>query len=160
MSRSLNLRPVKIAPTTNEYYWANWVPMSSADILRLLSPEERGRTDMLYILINERFVMTARIHPSIQDGYVGLTDPQRGWMGITLAPTEVVNIRPFDAYEAQTGMLKRLTFELDFASKNRRTDQLFDQDSLADVVNKTFVRQIFAPKQPGGLTNATLKTLE
>lgn len=84
----------------------------------------------MYLLINDNFVFTARPHPRLDRGQIGLSDPQRTWASISLQ--DVVHVQIYDPF-AQGGQsyLGALDVEVGFAGK-KSTEAPYDQDELAN----------------------------
>jgi vesicle-fusing ATPase len=100
----------------------------------------------LYILINDRNVVTARPTPSFPQGYIGLTLPQRSWCEVGMTDTvKAEAFEPFD-HGGRHSYLGKLQVEVGFASK-KITEAPYDQDVLADYFRKTYDNQMFAPGQ-------------
>jgi vesicle-fusing ATPase len=118
-----------------------------------------------YLLINGKFVLSARPHPNLQRGELGLNEIQRTWMQVTM--TDTVEAEPYDPFrQGSQGYLGSIDVEVGFASRMGGTDAPFDQDQLADAVVKAFRNQIFAPGQGilfdfrGTKLKLTIRTVE
>lgn len=132
------LQPTK-APT-DFYTWQNFVAVSPRDV-----QAQDGRP--VYVLINDRFVLSAVPFEQFQPGMISLSDPQRTWMQIAL--TDTVKVQPYyDPFSTQgkRSYLGAMDIDIGFAGK-KTTDVPFDQDELAKHVTKVFNSQIFAPGQ-------------
>lgn len=109
-------------------------------------PPSRDGTD-LYILLNGRYVVTARPLDTFPPGCISLSDPQRTWCDVGMMdPIVAESYDPFAAQGAAS-YLGTLDVEVGFASVKKVTDVPFDQDVLADVFIKNFENQMFAPGQ-------------
>jgi vesicle-fusing ATPase len=86
----------------------------------------------LSLLINGKFVLSARPHDNIQQGHIGLSDPQRTWMNIAL--TDLVDVEMFDQFSQS--YLGSMDIEIGFASKNKKVEAPYDQDELAKIVTQ------------------------
>lgn len=137
---SHQLRPIK-SPGGNAYAFGNLVAVSPSDF-----PPSRDGSD-IYVLINGRYVLSARPTQGCQPGEIGLTDAQRTWAGITLGPQDVVAVEPYDAFSrgGQT-YLGSIEVEVGFAAR-KTTDTPYDQDELAAQFKKNFQNQVLAPGQ-------------
>ncbi|KAF2012018.1 vesicle-fusing ATPase [Aaosphaeria arxii CBS 175.79] len=136
----ISLRPVK-SPGGNAYIFGNLVAVSPHDL-----PPSRDGSD-IYVVVNGRYVLSARPTESCHPGEIGLTDTQRTWAGITLGPQDIVNVEPYDAF-SQGGQtyLGSIEVEVGFIGK-KTTDTPYDQDELAAQFKKNFQNQILAPGQ-------------
>lgn len=124
----------------NQFAFANLVSVSPQDF------PSSGNEDF-YLLANGRFVVTAKAHPQCPRGEIGLTDPMRLWMSISLGPNEIVQVEhysPFD--QGKQVYLGAIDAEVGFAGR-RTVETQFDQDELNDVFTKTFQNQVLAPGQ-------------
>ena len=100
----------------------------------------------VFLLINGRYVVSARPSDQIQPGLIGLSTPQREWMSIAL--TDYVNAEPYDIFSSQGGQayLGTMDVEIGFAGK-KTIETPYDQDDLAKLVTRVFQNQVFAPGQ-------------
>ena len=112
--------------------------MSSRDI----PPQNQD----VFLLINGRYVVSARPSDQLQPGLIGLSTPQREWMSIAL--TDYVNAEPYDIFTSQGGQayLGTMDVEIGFAGK-KTVESPYDQDDLAKLVTRVFQNQVFAPGQ-------------
>jgi vesicle-fusing ATPase len=95
-------------------------------------PPTRDGSD-IYILVNGRFVLSARPTQGCPPGEIGLTDAQRTWAGISLGPHDVVTVEPYDAFSrGGQSYIGNLEIEAGFASR-KTTDTPYDQDELAKI---------------------------
>jgi vesicle-fusing ATPase len=140
---TLNMRPVK-SPGGNEYAFANIVALSQMDADQLRGGRDSNPT--FYVLINDDFVLTAKVTPQSQPGEIGMTDGQRTWIGISLGPQEQVRVRAYDAYGPGAMYLKNITLDVGFASR-KSTDASYDQEELASFFLRNFDSQVLAPGQ-------------
>lgn len=135
--RSLQLRPAK-APD-NSFTFGNLCAVNPQDI----PPNHDGQDS--YLLLNGRFVLSARPWAQFPRGQISLSDAQRTWMQVAL--TDVVEVRPYDPFDAgPQSYLGGMDVEVGFAGK-KTTDVPYDQDELARAFVQTFRNQIFAPAQ-------------
>jgi len=100
----------------------------------------------VFLLINGRYVVSARPSDQLQPGLIGLSTPQREWMSIAL--TDYVNAEPYDIFTSQGGQayLGTMDVEIGFAGK-KTVESPYDQDDLAKLVTRVFQNQVFAPGQ-------------
>ena len=100
----------------------------------------------LYILVNGKYVVTARPTPNFPSGSIGLTGPQRSWCEVSL--TESVRADTYDPFTAKGGQTYLAAMDVDIGFATRKTTETpYDQDVLADYFNKLYENQIFAPGQ-------------
>ncbi|KAF2206282.1 hypothetical protein CERZMDRAFT_53445 [Cercospora zeae-maydis SCOH1-5] len=153
----MQLQPVS---SPRELIFSNLCAVSPQDI----GPSRDGGDS--HILINGQYVLSARPHPQIQRGQIGLNDFQRTWMQVAL--TDVVEVEPYDPFrQGSQSYLGNMDIEIGFAGTRPQQAPPFDQDELADAVIKVFRNQIFAPGQSFGLDfkggpklRLTIKTVE
>lgn len=95
-------------------------------------PPSRDGSD-INILVNGRYVFSARPMQGCDRGLIGLTDAQRTWGGISLGPNDIVTVEPYDAF-SQGGQcyIGNLEIEVGFATR-KTTDTPYDQDELAKI---------------------------
>lgn len=115
-----------------------------------VSPHDVGasRDGETYLLLQGQFVLTARPHPEVRSGTIGLNEFQRMWM--RLAMTDAVDAELYDPFrQGKQCYLGSTDMEVGFASSkpNAITTEPFDQDELADRVTRTYRNQLFAPGQ-------------
>ncbi|KAJ9633027.1 transport between ER and Golgi ATPase protein [Knufia peltigerae] len=134
----LTLQPAK--SPDNTFTFRNLVAVSTQDI-----PPSSDGTD-IFIIINGMFVVTARPLDAFPRGNIGLSEPQRSWMGVAL--TDQVSAELYDPF-AQGGQayIGSMDIEIGFASTRKVTDVPYDQDDLAKEITKLFNSQMFAPSQ-------------
>jgi vesicle-fusing ATPase len=112
----------------NSFTFRNLVAVSSAEF-----PPSRDGTDLL-LLVNGKFVVSAR-PTDFPPGQIGMSEPQRSWMGVALTDTLSVDI--YDAFsQGNQAYLGSLDIEVGFASKNKTPQTPYDQDELAKEVVK------------------------
>ncbi|KAF2157882.1 putative vesicular fusion ATPase [Myriangium duriaei CBS 260.36] len=135
---SLQLRPTK--SPDNSYTFGNLCAVSPQDI-----PQPSDRSDV-YLLINGRYVLSARPHPQIPSGQISFSDAQRTWMQIAL--TDTVEVQTYDPFSSQgeSSYLGSMDVEVGFAGR-KTTDVPYDQDELGRAFTQSFRNQIFAPGQ-------------
>lgn len=131
----LQLQPTK--SPDNLYTFSNLVAISSRDI----PPQNND----VFLLLNGRFVVSARPLDQFEPGKIGLSTVQREWMSIAL--TDLVNVEPYDVFsQGGQAYLGTMDIEIGFAGK-KAVESPYDQDELAKVVTRIFQNQIFAPGQ-------------
>ncbi|KAI1136637.1 AAA-domain-containing protein [Hypoxylon sp. FL0543] len=135
--RPVQLRVAKLekGDLAQQYIFGNLCAVSPQDF----PPDPYGKD--LHILLNGKFVITARPTEYIPPGCISLSDPQRTWCGISM--TDVVIGERWD----HKVPLSAMDVEVGFASQRKITDVPYDQDELADAFTKMFQGQIFAPGQ-------------
>jgi vesicle-fusing ATPase len=102
----------------------------------------------IYILLNGKYVFSARPTRSCPPGEVGLTDPQRTWAGVSIGPQEIVTVESYNAFSQGGGAyLGALEVEVGFYVARKTTDTPYDQDELASKFKRNFQNQILAPGQ-------------
>ncbi|KAK0103637.1 transport between ER and Golgi ATPase protein [Cadophora gregata] len=141
-ARKVQLRIAKVEDKTlaNQYIFGNLCAVSPQDF-----PPSRDGSD-IYILLNGRYVVTARPTNSFPPGCISLSDPQRTWCDVGMMdPIVAESFDPFS--QGPSTYLGNLDVEVGFASVKKVTDQPFDQDILADAFIKNFENQIFSPGQ-------------
>ncbi|KAF8863968.1 vesicular-fusion protein-like protein sec18 [Acephala macrosclerotiorum] len=141
-ARRIQLGIAKVDDKTlqQQYIFGNLCAVSPMDF-----PPSRDGTD-LYILINGRYVVTARPLQGFPPGKISLSDPQRTWCDIGMMDPLVGELYdPFS--QGPNTYLGALDVDVGFASVKKFTDVPYDQDVLADVFIKQFENQVFAPGQ-------------
>lgn len=125
----------------DNYTFHNLVKVSPRDI-----PPSRDGSDV-YILVNGRFVLSARPDPNFPQGRISFTEPHRTWAQIAL--TDTVRVQVYDPFADGTGQkyLASVDVEVGFASSTRRIEVPYDQDELMHNMIRNFSSQIFAPSQ-------------
>jgi len=99
----------------------------------------------LYLLINGKFVVSARIEPGFESGKISFSEPQRAWMEIALV--DVLDVQFYDPFsQGAASYLGNLDIEVGFAGK-KTVEAPYDQDELAAAFTHIFKNQIFAPGQ-------------
>ncbi|ETI25498.1 hypothetical protein G647_02271 [Cladophialophora carrionii CBS 160.54] len=135
---ALTLQPTK-APD-NSYTFRNLVAVSSQDF-----PPAYDGTD-IFLLINGMYVVSARPLDPFPRGSIGLSEPQRSWMGVAL--TDLLQAEIYDPFtEGGQAYIGAMDIEVGFASTRKTTDTPYDQDDLAKEIIKLFQSQMFAPSQ-------------
>ncbi|KAF2863016.1 AAA-domain-containing protein [Piedraia hortae CBS 480.64] len=98
-----------------------------------------------YLLINGLYVLTARPAPSMERGKIGLSEPQRSWMGTSL--TDTITAQLYDPFaQGKQAYVGAMDIEVSFAGRKSTTEPI-DQDELAKAFTHVFQSQIFAPGQ-------------
>ncbi|KAI1006867.1 Vesicular-fusion protein [Podosphaera aphanis] len=136
------LRIAKVEDKTlqSQYIFRNLCAVAPQDF-----PPSQDGTD-LYLLLNHKYVVSARPLPGFPPGCISLSDPQRTWCDVGMLDPLTVDIYdPFS--QGSSSYLGALDVEVGFASAKKITETPFDQDVLADVFIKQFENQIFAPGQ-------------
>ncbi|KAK8133798.1 hypothetical protein PG984_005810 [Apiospora sp. TS-2023a] len=96
--------------------------------------------------IRGEYVVTARPTPGFPSGGISLSDPQRRWCGIGTQDMFMgVQYDPFS--RGSKAYLGSVDLEIAFASPKAVSDQPYDQDELAKVVESIYQNQILAPGQ-------------
>ncbi|KAL2414840.1 Vesicular-fusion protein sec18 [Exophiala dermatitidis] len=132
------LQPAK--SPDNSYTFRNLVAVSTQDL-----PPSRDGTD-IFLLINGMYVVSARPLDSFPRGLIGLSEPQRSWMGVAL--TDQVQAEVYDPFsQGNQAYIGSMDIEIGFASTRKVTDTPYDQDDLAREITKLFNSQMFAPGQ-------------
>jgi len=135
--RSMQLRPAK--SPDNSFTFGNICAVSAQDI----PPNHDGQD--VYLLINSRFVLSARPLPQFPRGHISLSDAQRTWMQVAL--TDVVQVQSYDPFsQGSQSYLGAMDIEVGFAGK-KSTEVPYDQDELAGAFAHNFRHQIFSPGQ-------------
>ncbi len=142
----------------NSFTFRNLVAVSSAEF-----PPSRDGSDLL-LIINGKFVVSAK-PIDFPPGQIGMSEPQRTWMGVAL--TDVLAVEIYDVFsQGSQAYLGSMDIEVGFASKNKTPQAPYDQDDLAKEVVKVFQNQVFAPGQRFLLDlrsiplNMTIKTVQ
>lgn len=134
-SRTLQLQPTK--SPDNLYTFSNLVALSTQDLPSTNQDQ--------YLLLNGRYVVSARPLDNFEPGKIGMSTVQREWMSIAM--TDYVEASPYDMFgQGSQAYLGSMDLEIGFAGK-RIVDTPYDQDELANFVVKIFQNQIFAPGQ-------------
>ena len=108
-------------------------------------PPNRDGSD-LYLLLNGRYVVTARPTSGFPPGCISLSDPQRTWCDVGMMDPLIAE--QFDPFaQGPQAYLGAMDLEVGFASVKKITDAPYDQDMLASVFKAQFENQIFAPGQ-------------
>lgn len=105
----------------NSFTFRNLAAVSTADF-----PSAR---DGAFLLINGMYVLSARSYDRLERGLIGLSEPQRSWMG--LAMTDQPSVEVYN--EAGHG-LASADIEVGFASQKKTIETPYDQDELMKAV--------------------------
>jgi vesicle-fusing ATPase len=133
----MQLRPAK--SPDNSFTFGNICAVSAQDV----PPNHDGQD--VYLLINGRFVLSARPLPQFPRGHISLSDAQRTWMQVAL--TDVVEVQTYDPFsQGSQSYLGAMDIEVGFAGK-KSTEIPYDQDELAGAFAHNFRHQIFSPGQ-------------
>lgn len=131
----MNLQPAK--SPDNLYTFRNLVAVSTQDL-----PPSRDGTDIL-LLINGMFVVSARPLDAFPRGSIGLSEPQRSWMGVAL--TDQLQAEVYDPFsQGGQAYVGSMDLEIGFASTRKITETPYDQDDLAREVTKVCQEQGFS----------------
>ncbi|KAL9122614.1 MAG: hypothetical protein Q9187_000828 [Circinaria calcarea] len=131
------LRPAK--SPANQFTFGNIVAVSPFDF-----PPSRDGGDF-HVILNDLYVLSARLFDGFPQGYISLSDPMRTWASISLQ--DVVSVKLYDPFtEGGHRYLGSVDAEIGFAGK-KSTEAPFDQDELAQYFTKNYENQIFAPGQ-------------
>lgn len=134
----LTLQPAK--SPDNTYTFRNLVAVSTRDL-----PPSRDGNDIL-LIINHAYVVSARPLDNFPPGTIGLSEPQRSWMGVAL--TDQIQAEVYDAFKSgDQAYIGSADIEIGFASTRKITETPYDQDELAKEVTRLFGNQMFAPGQ-------------
>ncbi|EXJ53430.1 vesicle-fusing ATPase [Cladophialophora psammophila CBS 110553] len=137
-SAVMTLQPAK--SPDNSYTFRNLVAVSSQDV-----PPSYDGTDV-FLLINGVYVVSARPLDAFPRGSIGLSEPQRSWMGVAL--TDLLQAEVYDPFsQGSHAYIGSMDIEIGFASTRKTTDTPYDQDDLAREITKLFNSQMFAPGQ-------------
>ncbi|KAK9371306.1 P-loop containing nucleoside triphosphate hydrolase protein [Lipomyces kononenkoae] len=128
-------RVVRIASApTNELALTNRLIVSPHDF----------RSDQ-YVIVDDQFVFMTRAD-AMASGTAGASGVQREWAGWSLG--QDVTIAPFDPFKnGSQAYLGSLDLEIGFNSRNKISDQQYDQDELAKWFTTLYHDQILAPGQ-------------
>ncbi|TAQ90114.1 hypothetical protein B7494_g1576 [Chlorociboria aeruginascens] len=140
-AKKIQLRIAKVEDKTlaNQYIFGNMSAVSSQDF----PPSRDGD---IYLLLNGRFVVTARPTDRFPPGCISLSDPQRTWCGVGMM--EPVTAELYDPFsQGGHSYLGAMDIDVGFASARKITEHPYDQDVLADAFIKNFENQVFAPQQ-------------
>ncbi|KAI1495505.1 P-loop containing nucleoside triphosphate hydrolase protein [Biscogniauxia marginata] len=136
-TKTVDLKLTKLEKALgDQYIFSNLCAVSPKDF----PPDPYGKD--IHILLNDKFVVTARPTEHVQPGWITLSERQRHWCGISMVDTIKAQ-----RYDHQMIPLSSMDLETDFALSSRKTDEPYDQDQLADTFIKLFQGQIFAPGQ-------------
>jgi vesicle-fusing ATPase len=120
------LKPIK-SPGGNAYAFGNLVAVSPLDF--------SDRQDF-YLLLNGRFVVTARSNEACRPGEIGLTDAQRTWAGISLGPNDTVAVERYEPFsDGPQGYLGSIDAEIGFAAR-KSVEAPYDQEELQAIFTK------------------------
>ncbi|OAP56513.1 hypothetical protein AYL99_09692 [Fonsecaea erecta] len=134
----LTLQPAK--SPDNSFTFRNLAAVSTQDV-----PPSYDGTDV-FLLINGMYVLSARPLDAFPRGSIGLSEPQRSWMGVAL--TDMLQAEVYDPFSSGgQAYIGAMDIEIGFASTRKTTDVPYDQDDLAREITKLFNSQMFAPGQ-------------
>jgi vesicle-fusing ATPase len=134
---AMQLKPIK-SPGGNAYAFGNLVAVSPIDF--------NDRQDV-YLILNARFVVTARPTQGCNPGEIGLTDAQRTWAGISLGPNDTVQVQRYEPFsDGDQGYLGQMDAEVGFATR-KTVEAPYDQEELQAIFTANFENQYFAPGQ-------------
>ncbi|KAK9472227.1 P-loop containing nucleoside triphosphate hydrolase protein [Dipodascopsis tothii] len=110
----------------------------------IVSPQDF--TSGEYVIADGQFVFTARSVESMPPGMVGASGAQREWAGWSL--NQQVGIGRWDPLSGGSRLvLTALDVEIGFNSRNRISDQVYDQEVLSKWFITCYHDQILAPGQ-------------
>ena len=128
----MTLQPAK--SPDNTYTFRNLVAVSTRDL-----PSSRDGSDIL-LLINKSYVVSARPLDNFPPGTIGLSEPQRSWMGVAL--TDQIQAEVFDPFaDGNQAYIGSADIEIGFASTRKIVDTPYDQDELAKEVTRVSYSQ-------------------
>lgn len=120
------LQPAK--SPADSFTFGNLVAVSPFDF-----PPSQVRSDS-YVILNDLYVCTARIHDGFPQGHISLSDIQRSWAQISLQDT--VFVKKYDPFqEGGPRYLGSLDVDVSFAGK-KETETPYDQDELQQHFTK------------------------
>ena len=120
--------------------WRNFAVISALDV-----PHVQDDSD-LRVLINGRYVLSARARPDFPQGRIGLNGEHRKWMEIAL--TDRLMVESYDPFsQGADAYLASMDIEIGFMSKSKISKTPYDQDDLQSAVVSLFQNQTFAPGQ-------------
>lgn len=123
----LTLQPAK--SPDNTYTFRNLVALSTRDL-----PPSRDGTDIL-LLVNQTYVVSARPLDNFPPGTIGLSEPQRSWMGVAL--TDQIQAEVYDPFkDGNQAYIGSADIEIGFASTRKVVEAPYDQDELAKEVTR------------------------
>lgn len=99
----------------------------------------------LYIIINRRFVFTARPTQACNPGEIALTEKQRKWTKLSADPGKLVEVQEYDPVKNNpTAYLTSVDAIVGFAGAKSSNEQ-YDRDELGQDFAKTFQNQVLGP---------------
>jgi vesicle-fusing ATPase len=101
-----------------------------------VSPLDFPDHEDIYLLLNGSFVLTARPNQECRPGEIGLTDAQRTWAGISLAPNEIVQAQIYSPFsQGGQSYLGGVDIEVGFAGR-KTVETAYDQEQLAQLFTR------------------------
>jgi vesicle-fusing ATPase len=101
-----------------------------------VSPIDFPDHEDAYLLLNGSYVLTARPNQECRPGEIGLTDAQRTWAGISLAPNEIVQAQIYNPFsQGGQSYLGGVDVEVGFAGR-KTVETPYDQDQLAQLFTR------------------------
>jgi vesicle-fusing ATPase len=137
-ARPATLKPVK--SPSDQFTLRNLAAVSTRDF-----PPNRDGQDH-YLLVNDRFVFTAKPYDGCQPGTIGLSDAQRTWAGVSITEDMVVATIYDPFTQSKQAYLSSLDLDVGFAGK-KISNEKYSQDELEDAFKKLFSNQILTPGQ-------------
>ena len=93
------------------------------------------------MILNDLYVISARLFDGFPPGQLSLSDPQRTWASISLQ--DIVNVKLYDPFtEGGHRYLGSVDVEVGFAGR-KTTEAPLDQDELAQYFIKVSVRNVW-----------------
>lgn len=97
-------------------------------------------------MLNDMFVVSARPLELFPQGQISMNDAQRTWMSVAM--TDAVTAEIYDPFsQGGQAYLGDMDMEIGFAGTKKRPQEPYDQDKLAQSVQKNFENQVLAPGQ-------------
>jgi vesicle-fusing ATPase len=116
----------------------------------------RDDRDIIYLLLKDQYVVTARPTSGYQEGCIYLNDKQRTWCGADLGQS--LNAELYNPLsQGSTAYLHSLDIEIGFASIRDLPTYPLDQDDLAGAFMEQYKNHIFAPGQLVLLSHRNVK---
>lgn len=98
----------------------------------------------IFIIVNDRYVFSARPSPEIVPGQIGMSDPQRTWAQTSV--TLPVNVKRYDPFSrGEQAYLAAVDFEVQFAGK-KETPVKYDQNDLTKLVVRVSAYRFMWPE--------------
>lgn len=102
--------------------------------------------DEMLLVLNGMFVVSARPLSNFPQGQISMNDAQRTWMSVAM--TDSVTAEVYDPFsQGGQAYLGDMDIEIGFAGTKKRPQEPYDQDKLAQTVQKNFENHVLAPGQ-------------